>query len=57
MYNKGIVKVFPNCNLEVNFSEHFIYGRQNLIRFPSRDIREKWIMEFIHSDVFGLILC
>jgi 5'-3' exoribonuclease 2 len=53
MHNKGMVESFPNCNSEVNFCEHYIYGKQKRVRFPSRVIREKEIMELIHSDVFG----
>jgi hypothetical protein len=29
MHNKGMVEGFPDCNLEVNFCEHCIYGKQN----------------------------
>jgi hypothetical protein len=28
MHNKGIVKVLPKCNLEVDFCEHYIYGKK-----------------------------
>jgi hypothetical protein len=44
---------FPDCNLEVDFCEHCIYGKQNHVRFPSGATREKGILELIHSDVFG----
>jgi hypothetical protein len=50
-----MVEGFPNCNLEVDICEHCIYGKQNRVRFPSRAIREKMILELIHSDVFGPI--
>jgi hypothetical protein len=53
MHNKGMVKDFPECNLEVKFCEHCIYGKQSLVRFPSGVTREKWILELVHSDVFG----
>jgi hypothetical protein len=53
MHNKGMVKGFPECNLEVDFCEHCIYGKQNQVRFPSRATREKGILELVHSDVFG----
>ena len=55
MHNKSMVKGFPYCNLEVDFCEHCIHGKQNRVRFPSGDTREKWILEFIHSDVFGSV--
>jgi hypothetical protein len=53
MHNKGMVKGFPHCNLEVNFCEIFIYGKQNRVRFPYGVTREKGIPELIHSDVFA----
>jgi hypothetical protein len=28
MHNKGMVKYFPECNLEVEFFEHCIYGKK-----------------------------
>jgi hypothetical protein len=27
MHNKGMVKGFPECGLEVDFCEHYIYGK------------------------------
>jgi hypothetical protein len=45
MHNKGIVKGFPNCNLEVVFCEHCIYGKQIRVRFPYRATRDKEILE------------
>jgi hypothetical protein len=56
MHNKGMVEGFPPCNLEADFCEHCIYGKQNKVRFPCGTIREKWILELIHGDVFGLVL-
>jgi hypothetical protein len=48
-------KVFLDFNLEVDFCEHYIYGKQNSVRFPFGATREKGIMELIHSDVFGFV--
>ena len=53
MHNKGMVKEFPVCNLEFNFCEHCIYGKQSRVRFPSGATRENGILELVHSDVFG----
>jgi hypothetical protein len=53
MHNKGMVEGFPECGLEVNFCEHFIYGKQSWVRFPSGATRENGILELVHSDVFG----
>jgi hypothetical protein len=46
-------KLNPACNLEVNFCEHCIYGKQIQVRFPSGATRENGILELVHSDVFG----
>jgi hypothetical protein len=56
MHNKGKVEDFPQCNLEVKFCEHCIYGEQSRVRFPSRATRENGILELVHSDVFGPII-
>jgi hypothetical protein len=53
MHNKGMVEEFPECNLEVEFYEHCIYGNQSQVRFPSRVTRENRILELVHIDVFG----
>jgi hypothetical protein len=55
MHKKSIVEYFPKCNLEVDFSEHCVYGKQIWVRFPFGATRENGILEFIHSDVFGPI--
>jgi hypothetical protein len=55
MHNKGMVKDFPTCNLEVDFCEHCIYGKQSWARFPFGPTRENGILELVHSDVFGRI--
>ena len=44
-----------NFTIDFDFYEHFIYGKQNRVRFASGAIREKGILELIHSDVFGPI--
>ena len=53
MHNKGMVEYVPACNLEFDFCEHCIYGKQSRVRFPSGVTREKGILELVHSDVFG----
>ena len=50
-----MVKNFPECNLEVKFFEHYIYGKQSRVRFPSGVKRAKGILELVNSDVFGLV--
>jgi hypothetical protein len=53
MKRKGMVEVFPECGLEVNFCEHLIYGKQSQVGFPSGATRENGILELVHNDVFG----
>ena len=55
MHNIGMVKYFNEFNLEVNFFEHCIYGKQSRVKFPSRAAREKGIIELVRGDVFGLV--
>jgi len=55
MHNKGMVEDFPECNLEVNFCEHCIYGKQSQVRFPSGATRRTGVLELAHSDVFGSV--
>jgi hypothetical protein len=55
MKRKGMVEIFPEFGLEVNFCEHFIYGKQSRVRFPSGETRENGILELVDSDVFGLV--
>ena len=55
MHNKCMVEDFHECNLEVNFCEHCIYGKEIRVRFPSGATRENGIIELVHSDVFGLV--
>jgi hypothetical protein len=35
------------------FCEHFVYGKQNWVRFPSGATRAEGILQLVHSDVFG----
>jgi hypothetical protein len=50
-----MVEEFPKFNLEVDFCEHCIYGKQSQVRFPSGATRENGILELVHSDVFDPI--
>jgi hypothetical protein len=42
--------------LEVDFCEHCIYGKQSRLRFPSGETRAKGILELVHRDVIGPVL-
>jgi hypothetical protein len=55
MQRKCMVEGFPKCGLEVDLCDHFIYGKQSRVRFPSGVRRENGILELVHSDVFGPI--
>jgi hypothetical protein len=56
IHNKGMVEEFLGCNLEVNFCENCIYGKQSWVRFPYGAIRENGILELVHSDVFFCVI-
>jgi hypothetical protein len=53
LHDKGMVEGMSKSTLDFDFCEHCIYGKHNRVRFPSSSIREKGILEFIHSDMFG----
>ena len=53
LHGKGMVEGMSNCTMDFDFYEHLIYGKYNRVRFPSGAIRGKWILDLIHSDVFG----
>jgi hypothetical protein len=55
-HNKGMVEGISNCTLDFDLCEHYIYGKNNRLRFTSSVAREKGILELIHSDVFGPVL-
>ena len=45
-----------NCSLDFDFCDHFVYGKQNQVSFPSGAKRANKILELVHSDVFGPVL-
>ena len=51
--NKNLVDGLNDCNLEFDFCEHCIYGKQNRIQFYSSSHKSSCILDLIHSDVFG----
>jgi hypothetical protein len=53
MHNKGMVKGFLECGLEVDFCEHCIHRKQSWVRFSSVVTRTNGILKLVHSDVFG----
>jgi hypothetical protein len=53
LHGKGMVEGMSNCSLDFDFCEHFLYGKQNRVRFPSGATRVEGILQLVHSDVFG----
>jgi hypothetical protein len=53
LHNKCMVEGMFDCTMDFDFYENCIYGKHNLVRFPSGATRAKGILELIHSDVFG----
>jgi hypothetical protein len=53
MHRKCMVEGLPNCSSKLDSCEHFIYGKQNHVSFPSKATKEKQILELVGSDVFG----
>ena len=37
--NKGMVESTPKCSIDFDCCEHYIYGKQNQVRFPSISTR------------------
>jgi hypothetical protein len=53
LHGKGMVEGMSNCSLDFDFCEHYLYGKKNLVRFPSCATREKGILQLVHNGVFG----
>jgi transposase InsO family protein len=51
-YGQGMVEGMSNCSLDFDFCEHFLYGKQNWVRFPSSATRVEEILQLVHGDVF-----
>ena len=47
LQGKGMVAGMTDCTLDLDFYEHYIYGKQNRIRFASGATRAKGILELI----------
>ena len=53
LHRNGMVEGMSNSSLDFNFYEHYVYGKQNRVSFPSGAKRANKILELVHSDVFG----
>ena len=53
LHGKGMVKGMSNFSLDFYFYEHYVYGKQNQIIFPSGAMRVEGILQLVHGDVFG----
>lgn len=51
--NKNLVDGLNDCNLEFDFCEHCIYGKQNDTQFYLSSHKSSCILDPIHLDVFG----
>lgn len=51
--SKNMVEGLTDCNLEFDFCEHCIYGKQNCVQFYSSSYKSSDILDYVHSDVFG----
>jgi hypothetical protein len=51
--NKNLVEGLVDCNLEFDFCENCIYGKQNRVQFYSSSEKSSGLLDYIHSDVFG----
>lgn len=50
---KNLIEGLNDCNLEFDFCEHCVYGKQNHVQFYSSSHKSSRLLDLIHSDVFG----
>ena len=55
LQDKGMAEGLSNFNSDLNFYEHFLYGKKNRVKLPSGATRKKEILQLIHNDVFGFV--
>ena len=48
-----MVEGMSNFSLDFDFCEHYVYGKQNQVSFPSFAKRVNKILEVVHNDLFG----
>ena len=48
---QGLLKGTKACKLE--FSEHFVMGKQRRVKFGTAIHNIKGILDYVHSDVWG----
>jgi hypothetical protein len=53
LHSKGMVEGMANCSLDFYFYEHYLYGKQNRVRFSFGATRIEGILQLVHNDVFG----
>jgi hypothetical protein len=56
LHGKGMVQGMSNFSLDFDFYEHYVYEKQNRVRFSSGATREGIILQLVQSDVFGPVL-
>jgi hypothetical protein len=48
-----MVEGMSNYSMDFYFCEHCVYGKQNRVRFSSRETRAERTLQLVHNDVFG----
>jgi hypothetical protein len=48
-----MVEGMSNYSLDFYFYEHYVYGKQNRVRFLSSATTSEEILQLVHNDVFG----
>lgn len=56
LHGNGMVEGMSIFSLNFDLCEHYLYGKQNRVRFSSSATRANGILELVHSDVFGPML-
>jgi hypothetical protein len=53
LHDKCMVECMSNFSLDFDLCEHYVYGKQNQVIFPSSATRVEGILQLVHNDVFG----
>jgi hypothetical protein len=53
--DKNLVEGLFHCNIEFDFCEHCIYGKQNHVQFYSSSHKSCGVLDLIHSNAFVLV--
>ena len=53
--NKNLVEGLEDCNLDFEFCEHCIYGKQHRVSFYSSPHKSSSLLDYIHLNLFGRV--